>query len=293
MTSGPNDPKRKRAIFMANALTQFTITEVIPGYWRVTFSNPPINLEDPDTILELQELVGRIEADDALRVVVLDSAHPDFFVNHYDVSRAAETPVEPGPTGLPAFIDTTTRLTNSPVVTIASIRGRTRGGGAELAAACDMRFASLERAIFGQPEVGAGMLPGGGGIERLPLLVGRARALEIILGSDDFDAATAAAYGWINRALPDAELDDFVDALARRIASFDKPALSEAKRLVNRRTLPSAADLIETQGVFLHAFTWPSLRERGARLRRRSVEVGPEFELRFGHYLADLGDDGQ
>jgi enoyl-CoA hydratase/carnithine racemase len=156
---------------MANALTQFTITEVIPGYWRVTFSNPPINLEDPDTILELQELVGRIEADHALRVVVLDSAHPDFFVNHYDVSRAAETPVEPGPTGLPAFIDPTTRLTNSPVVTIASIRGRTRGGGAELAAACDMRFASLERAIFGQPEVGAGLLPGGGGIERLRLFV--------------------------------------------------------------------------------------------------------------------------
>ena len=215
MTSGPNDPKRKRAFFMANALTQFTISEAIPGYWRVTFSNPPINLEDPDTILELQELVGRIEADDALRVVVLDSAHPDFFVNHYDVSRAAETPVAPGPTGLPAFIDTTTRLTNSPVVTIASIRGRTRGGGAELAAACDMRFASLERAIFGQPEVGAGMLPGGGGIERLPLLVGRARALEIILGSDDFDAATAAAYGWINCALPDAELDDFVVSRVR------------------------------------------------------------------------------
>ena len=278
---------------MANALTQFTITEVIPGYWRVTFSNPPLNLEDPDTILELQDLVGRIEADDTLRVVVLDSAHPDFFVNHYDVSRAAETPVEPGPTGLPAFIDTTTRLTNSPVVTIASIRGRTRGGGAELALACDMRFASSELAIFGQPEVGAGLLPGGGGIERLPLLVGRARALEIILGSDDFDAATAAAYGWINRALPDAELDDFVDTLARRIASFDKPALSEAKRLINRQTLPSAADLIETQDVFLHAFAWPSVRERGARLRRRAAEVGPEFELRFGHYLADLGYDGQ
>jgi enoyl-CoA hydratase/carnithine racemase len=268
-------------------LTQFTMAEVIPGYWRVTFSNPPINLEDPETILEVQELVGQIEADDALKVVVVDSAHPDFFVNHYDVSRAAQTPVAPGPTGLPAFIDTTTRLANSPVVTIASIRGRTRGGGAELAAACDMRFASLERAIFGQPEVGAGLLPGGGGIERLPLLVGRARALEIILGSDDFDAATAAAYGWINRALPDAELDGFVDTLARRIASFDQAALSEAKRLINRRTLPSAADLVETQEVFLRALTWPSVRERGARLRRRSVEVGPDFELRFGHYLVN------
>src|SRR5271169_4560855 len=276
---------------MTALLTQFTITEISTGYWRVTFSNPPINLADPDTIIELQQLVGLIESDDTLQVVVLDSAHPDFFINRYDISRVAETPVAPGPTGLPAFIDTTTRLTTSPVVTIASIRGRTRGGGAEIALACDMRFASLERAIFGQPEVGAGVLPGGGGIERLPLLVGRARALEIILGSDDFDAATAAKYGWVNRAIPDDELDDFVDALARRIASFDKPALAEAKRLVNRRTLPRAEDLVETQDTFLTAFSWPSLRGRGARLRRRAAEVGPEFELRFGHYLADLGDE--
>jgi len=131
---------------MTALLTQFTITEVSTGYWRVTFSNPPLNYADPDTITELQQLVGLIESDDTLQVVVLDSAHPDFFINRYDVSRVAETPVAPGPTGLPAFIDTTTRLTTSPVVTIASIRGRTRGGGAEIALACDMRFASLERA---------------------------------------------------------------------------------------------------------------------------------------------------
>jgi enoyl-CoA hydratase/carnithine racemase len=278
---------------MTGLLTQFTITEVSTGYWRVTFSNPPINLADPDTIIELQQLVGLIESDDTLRVVVLDSAHPDFFINRYDVSRVAETPVAPGPTGLPAFIDTTTRLTTSPVVTIASIRGRTRGGGAEIALACDMRFASLERAIFGQPEVGAGLLPGGGGIERLPLLVGRARALEIILGSDDFDAATAANYGWVNRALPDDELDGYVDNLARRIASFDKPALAEAKRLINRRTLPSPDDLKQTQDVFLGAFSSPTVKERGARLRRRASEVGPDFEARFGHYLADLGADSK
>ena len=117
---------------MTALLTQFTITEVSTGYWRVTFSNPPLNYADPDTITELQQLVGRIESDDTLQVVVLDSAHPDFFINRYDVSRVAETPVAPGPTGLPAFIDTTTRLTTSPVVTIASIRGRTRGGGPRL-----------------------------------------------------------------------------------------------------------------------------------------------------------------
>src|SRR5271169_488599 len=153
---------------MTALLTQFTITEISTGYWRVTFSNPPINLADPDTIIELQQLVGLIESDDTLRVVVLDSAQPDFFINRYDVSRVAETPTAPGPTGLPTFIDTTTRLSETSVITIGSIRGRTRGGGAECALALDMRFASIERALFGQPEVGAGMIPGGGAIERLP-----------------------------------------------------------------------------------------------------------------------------
>jgi enoyl-CoA hydratase/carnithine racemase len=275
---------------MTSQLTQFTINEVTPAYWHVSFSNPPINLQDPDTILELQELVGMFETDEALRVVVLESSDPNFFINHYDVSQAAETPVAPGPTGLPAFIDTTVRLATTSVVTVAKIRGRNRGGGSEAALAFDLRFASREKAVFGQPEVGAGMFPGGGALERLPLMVGRARALEIILGSDDFDADTAALYGWINRALPDDELDDFVDTFARRIASFDKPALAEAKRLVNRRTLPQAEDLVETQNSFLNAFTWPTLQERGARLRSRAAEVGPEFELRFGHYLVDLGD---
>ncbi|MGD0312902.1 MAG: enoyl-CoA hydratase/isomerase family protein [Acidimicrobiales bacterium] len=275
---------------MTSELTQFTINEVTPAYWQVTFSNPPINLQDPDTIIELQELVGMFETDNELRVVVLESSDPNFFINHYDVSRAAETPVAPGPTGLPTFIDTTVRLATTSVVTIAKIRGRNRGGGSEAALAFDLRFASREKALFGQPEVGAGMFPGGGALERLPLMVGRARALEIILGSDDLDADTAALYGWINRAIPDDELDDFVDNFARRIASFDKPALAEAKGLVNRRTLPLAEDLIETQNRFLTAFTWPSLQERGARLRARAAEVGPEFELQFGHYLVDLGD---
>ncbi|WP_327099684.1 enoyl-CoA hydratase/isomerase family protein [Nocardia vinacea] len=276
---------------MTESLTQFTITEAATGYWRVTFNNPPINLSDTDTLLELQRVVGLIESDDTLRVVVFDSADPDFFINHYDVSRFAEFPLAPGPTGLPTFIDTTTRLATSPVVTIASIRGRTRGGGSEIALACDMRFASLERAIFAQIEVGAGVFPGGGGIERLPLLVGRARALEIVLGSDDFDAATAENYGWVNRAFPDDELDAYVDNLARRIASFDKPALAEAKRLINRNTLPSAEDLVQTQDAFLDAFSWPTVQQRGARIRRRAGEVGPDFEARFGHHLGELGGD--
>jgi enoyl-CoA hydratase/carnithine racemase len=273
---------------MDNSLTQFSIDEAAQGYWRVTFHNPPVNMCDPETLDELQQLAGLIESDDALRVVVLDSADPDFFVNHYDTSRVTDFPLTPGPTGLPTFIDATTRLTTSSVVTIASIRGRARGGGAEIALACDMRFASLEKAVFAQIEVGAGVFPGGGALERLPLLVGRARALEIVLGSNDFDAATAAHYGWINRALPDSELDDFVDTLARRIASFDKPALAEAKRLLNRRTLPSEDDLMHTQGTFLDAFSWPTAQARGALIARRRGEVGPDFEARMSHHLGDL-----
>lgn len=267
---------------------QFATTRISSAYWRVTFANPPMNLLNPESILEFQALVGAIETDADLRVVVFDSADPDFFFSRYDLARAAETPTAPGPSGLPAWVDMTTRIGQLPVVSIALIRGRTRGGGSELALALDMRFASLERAVFGQPEVGAGVLPGGGAIERLPLLAGRARALEIILGAEDFDARTAEIYGWINRALPDAELDAFVDHLARRIASFDAPALVEAKRLINRRSLPAPADLMETQKVFLAATTWPTVRARGLRLRERAVALGREFELRLGHYLGPL-----
>jgi enoyl-CoA hydratase/carnithine racemase len=273
---------------MVTSLTQFAVTKPSTGYWRVTFSNPPINLVNPETILELQTLVGLIESDTDLRVVVFDSGHPDFFFGRYDLSRAAETPVAPGPSGLPTWIDLTTRLSLAPAVSIALIRGRNRGGGAEFSLACDMRFASIEKAILGQPEVPAGVLPGGGAIERLPGLTGRARAIEIILGGDDFDAATAERYGWINRALPDAELDDFVDRLARRIASFEGKALSEAKRLINRRTLPAPADLLETQGVFLDATTWPSTRTRGGKIRERAIALGADFEMRMGHHLGSL-----
>ncbi|WP_397452983.1 enoyl-CoA hydratase/isomerase family protein [Pseudomonas sp. NA-150] len=273
---------------MTSTLTQFSIHAVSNRYWRVTFNNPPINLVNPETILELQDIVGRIEAAPELQVVVFDSAHPDFYFARYDLARAAETPVAPGPTGLPTWIDLTTRLTRASVISIASIRGIVRGGGSEFALACDLRFASLEKALFGQPEVPAGVLPGGGAIERLPDLVGRARALEIIISGEDFDAQLAERYGWINRALPDAELDTFVDAMAQRIASFDRYAVSEAKRLLNRTTLPADRDLLETQAAFLTATQRPQVRERGLKARAKAIEVGVDFEKRLGHYLGAL-----
>src|SRR5258708_35642973 len=196
---------------MTFTIGRFTIAEPAEGYWRATYRNPPFNMLDPHTIVELQELISQIEANDALRVVVFDSAVEGFFLGRYDISGQAPIPQALGPTGLPPFLDLPVRLSRASVISIASIRGRARGGGSELALACDLRFASIEKASLGQPEIGAGFLPGGGAIERLPNLVGRARALEIILSSNDYDAVTAEKYGRINRAIPDSELDNVVD----------------------------------------------------------------------------------
>jgi enoyl-CoA hydratase/carnithine racemase len=276
---------------MSAALKQFSIRPVTPRYWRVTFDHPPVNLANHDTVLELQSVLEAVEAEKDLRVVVLDSANPEYYLARYDLAGAPETMPRKGPSGLPLLVDLTTRLSRTPVISIASVRGRARGLGNELVLACDLRFASREKALFGQPELPGGILPGGGGVERLPLLVGRARALEIILGGDDFDAPTAERYGWINRCVADAELDGFVDALARRIASFEGAAIAEAKRLVNRHGLPSTADLVETQDVFLKLLGAPATRARMLELRKRAAAVGPaEFERRLGHYMGLVED---
>ena len=162
-----------------------------------------------------------------------------------------------GASGLPVLMDTFVRFTKSPVVSIAKIRGCVRGVNSEFVLACDTRFASREKTRLGQPEVGVGLHPGGGGTERLPHLVGRGRALEIILSSNAFDGDTAERYGYVNRALPDAELNDFVDSLARRIASFDRRAIAAAKYLVNHVSLPSADQLLNALTSFEAALTWP------------------------------------
>ena len=180
-----------------------------------------------------------------MRVVVFESAIADFYLAHFDLTgKTGSITTTVGPSGLPILMDTFVRLSKSPVVSIAKIRGCVRGGSSEFILACDMRFASRENTRLGQPEVGVGVHPGGGGTERLPHLVGRGRALEIILGANDFDGDTAERYGYVNRALPDSELDAFVDALAFRIASFDRRAIAAAKSLVNQVSLPSADRLL-------------------------------------------------
>src|SRR6202451_3948975 len=217
---------------------QFNTDRTHPGRWTITFSNPPINMFVPTTIVELGALMTDLEADPSVKVVVFQSANPDFFIAHLDVAKAAERPEV-----LALWRDFVLRLSSTPVVSIAKIRGRTRGIGNEFVLACDMRFASRQSALFGNPEIGVGLVPGGGALEWLPRLVGRSRALEIVLSGDDFDADIAERYGWVNRTLDDGDLDSFVDALVRRLASFDRETLAAAKSQINRFGTPPPPEL--------------------------------------------------
>jgi enoyl-CoA hydratase/carnithine racemase len=267
-----------------STLTQFTVSTPVPGYWRVVFSNPPTNLLDSTTVREIRRLVEQMEATPDLKVIVFASEHPDFWMARYDLSDTDPVAFAPSDSGVTHFIDSTFRLNEARAISIACIRGRVRGGGSEFALACDLRFASRERAVFGQPEVGVGIIPGGGAVERLSTLVGPARALEIIAGSDDYDAATAELYGWVNRALADEQLDDFVDRLARRLASFDAGSLATTKRLVSRHATP-AEDYRETLHALRELFGASSTTDRRKDLARRAQAAGPDFELRLGYHV--------
>jgi len=268
---------------MSDAL-QFLIDRSDPGRWSVTFGNPPINMFIPTTIVELGALMADIEADPSVKVVVFQSANPEFFIAHLDVSRAAERPEVIG-----LWRDFVVRLSSAPVVSIAKIRGRTRGIGNEFVLACDMRFASRKNAVFGNPEVGVGLVPGGGALEWLPRLVGRSRALEIVLSGDDFDADTADRYGWVNRTLDDDELDSFVDALVRRLASFDRETLAAAKAQLNRIGIPTATELRSSNEMFFSTLASPGAQARRAKVRSIGYGVASDFELNFGRYLPELG----
>ena len=265
-------------------LNQFTIDKARPGLWTVTFSNPPINMFLPTTIVELGAVMTDIEADPSVKVVVFESANPDFFIAHLDVTKAAERPAVLG-----LWREFVLRLSSAPVVSIAKIRGRTRGIGNEFALACDMRFASRQGALFGNPEIGVGLVPGGGALEWLPRLVGRSRALEIVLSGDDFDADIAERYGWVNRTLDDDDLDSFVDALVGRLASFDREALAAAKAQINRFGMPTAAELQSSNDLFFPTLAWPSAQARRAKIRGIGYGVLSDFELNFGRRLPALG----
>ena len=259
------------------------LNEISPAYWQVTIDNPPINMYDPRMFAAFNQLMDRLDAADELRVVVFDSAHPDYFIAHYDLEDE-EVPDVPGAaefTHWPVFV---TRLAQSRVISVAKLRGRARGHGSEFALACDIRFASRERAILAQVEAGCSVVPGGGATEWLSALAGRSRTLEIIAGADDFDAETAEKYGWVNRAIPDAELDAFVDNFARRVAGFDKRPLELAKQLVNARArVPLEADRWVSNHAFIGTTTWPATQERIGRLMAAGLQKDGDFELALGH----------
>jgi enoyl-CoA hydratase/carnithine racemase len=277
--SSTSDPERKMTQTSTISLERPT-----PRICKITFSNPPVNLIVPETVSRLHEVVKELSEDVQVQVVIFTSSVSDYFFNHFNLAEASKFPMLPG--AMPVWVDLVLRLSKAPFISIASIRGRTRGGGNELTLACDLRYASREHALFGQPEVGAGILPGGGGSERLPRLIGRDRALEAILSSDDYDADLAERYGWVTRAIADAELDRFVDSMASRLASFDKPALAAAKAQVNRATLPPDADLLAAYAEYVNSLTWPGFGARRPRFAKIVAEKGlEEVERRLGYYI--------
>ena len=277
--------------YAATKAAEIRLARRSPTYWQVTFDHPPLNIFGAETIPQLNEIITALETDEQVKVVVFDSAVDGFFLTHYDFLARLEdlTGLPPGPTGLQPLPDMLVRLSRAPVVSISLIRGRATGVGSELALASDMRFASREKAILSQWEVGVGLVPGGGPMARLPRLMGRGRALEVLLGADDMRGDLAELYGYVNRSLPDADLDGFVDALATRIASFDKRAIIETKRLVNAASLPPDVEIAAGWDACLASMVRPAAQERIKTLMERGFHKPGDAENRLGYYVGQLG----
>ena len=270
---------------------EIRLTRTSPAYWRVTFDIPPLNIFGPKAMPQLNKIITALETDEQVRVVVFDSAIEGFFLTHYDFLAKLEdtTGLPPGPTGLQPLPDMLVRLSRAPVVSIASIRGRATGVGSELALACDMRFASREQAILSHFEVGAGIVPGGGPMARLPRLMGRGRALEVLLGADDVPGDLAELYGYVNRSLPDSALNTFVDGLATRIASFDKQAISETKRFADVASLPPDFEIAPEWDVCFASIMRQAAQKRIRSLMDLGFHKPGDVENRLGHYVGQLG----
>jgi enoyl-CoA hydratase/carnithine racemase len=268
---------------------QIRVTQQTPAYWHVTIDNPPINVMGPEMVREFQETIAALESDPHVKVVVFDSAVDGYFLNHSDFTTKLEdlTSMPNGPTGLPPWPDFLVRLTRAPFVSIAKIRGRATGNGSEITLACDMSFASREKTIISQWEVGVGMIAGGGPMARLPRLIGRSRALEVLLSSEDLSADRAEAYGYINRAMPDSDLDAFVDALATRISGFDKWAIANTKRLVNT-SLPPDVEIGAGWYACIGSLARPAAQEGIKELFARGFHKPGDVEDRLGYYLGQI-----
>ena len=286
-------PHRTSQVLEASVSTynHLVIDRSLPGQWTATFSNPPINAVEASAIVEFQCLITELESEPTVKVIVFQASDPEFFMSHADSSKPGESPHSFGPTGYSPWIDFVLRLSRSPVVSIAKIRGRARGIGNEFVLACDMRFASRQKAIFGNPEIGVGLPPGGGALEWLPRVVGRSRALEISLTGDDFDADIAERYGWVNRAVDDCILDAYVERLARRLASFDRGTIAAVKNQINRVGLPRGVDIESSYGVFFAATASSRVQSRRAKAYELGFGARGQFELNIGGLLPSLDPD--
>jgi enoyl-CoA hydratase/carnithine racemase len=282
-------PPKETAMVATKAAAQIRVTRRTPSYWRVTFDNAPLNVMGPQMVREFTALIDAVEADDEVRVVVFDSAVDGYFLNHSDFKARIEDmlALPPGRTGLPPWPDFLVRLTRAPVASIALIRGRATGNGSELLLSCDMAFASREQAIISQWEVGVGMVAGGGPMARLPHLIGRNRAMEVLLTSEDIRGEQAEAYGYVNRTLPDAELDAYVDAVATRISRFDKWAIGQTKRLVNSSLSPDV-ELGAGWEACIASLGRPAAMEGIAALTANGFQAPGDVENRLAFHLGQL-----
>ncbi len=278
---------------MAQPVYECLQVTVERGVAFVTLDHPPLNLFDLALMREMSQVARALAENSAVRVVVLQSADPEFFIAHSDVKLIQELPTTapPKPTAPGAFQQLLERWRTLPQATIGKVEGRARGGGCELLLALDMRFGALGRAILSQPEIAVGIGLGGGGSLHLPRLIGYGRALEMILGCEDFPAHLAAEYGLLNRVLPPEELTPFVEHLAFRIASFPATAIALAKASVRASELPLAQGLLEEQDHFNQAVATPAARERLTRFMQRGGQTR-DVELAWSDLLATLGDEG-
>jgi enoyl-CoA hydratase/carnithine racemase len=272
--------------------SQVRLTRLSPAYWRIIFDNPPLNVMGPQFVREFREIIGTVEADERVKVLVFESAVEGFFLNHSDFHADMKdlTDMPQGPTGLEAWPDALVRLTRAPVVSIALIRGRATGNGSEIALASDMSFVSREKALLSQWEVGVGLVAGGGPMARLPRQMGRQKALEVLLSSNDIGGDLAEAYGYVNKSLPDGELDGFVEALARRIATFDKWAIANTKRLVNAACLPADVEIAAGWDACMASINRPAAQGKIKALFERGFHRPGDAENRLGSYLGQLSD---
>lgn len=269
--------------------THLRLTEESPTLWRVTFANPPVNVIGPDMMRDLKRLLTELESNDRVNVVVFDSADPDFYLAHYDLAAdPAVAEALPSVTGYAAWVDVTVRISKLSAVTISAVRGIARGAGSEFVLATDIRFASREKAVLGQMEIGFGAVPGGGAAGRLPALVGRGRAFEILLGGGDFNGDLAERYGYVNRAVPDAEFEAFVNDYAERVSRWDHRALGEIKAFVNKYTRLPDAEFPLHSDAFWSAVGTPGFQSVTSALFDEGLQQRSTLEYHLGSDIADI-----